>query len=84
MTFSENRAVYEFFLSLFFAMAPSLNETKLPFYSDLIFAKGMVASGDAQRFDLFILVCLRTVFFDAPQSAESLWASDQPVAETSA
>ena len=65
-------------------MAPSLNETKLPFYSDLIFAKGMVASGDAQRFDLFILVCLRTVFFDAPQSAESLWASDQPVAETSA
>ena len=44
----------------------------------------MVASGVAQRFDLFILACLRTVFFGAPQSAESLWASDQPVAETSA
>ena len=42
----------------------------------------MVASGVAQRFDLFILTCLRTVF-DAPHSVESLWVSDQPVAETS-
>ena len=43
----------------------------------------MVASGVAQRFDLFILTCLRIVFYDAPQSVEPLWASDQPVAETS-
>jgi len=43
----------------------------------------MVASGVAQRFDLFILTCLRTVFYDAPQSVESLWASDQANAETS-
>ena len=44
----------------------------------------MVASGVDQRFDLFILTCLRIVFFyDAPQSVESLWASDQHVAETS-
>ena len=64
-------------------MAPSLIETNLPFYSDLIFAKGMVASDVAQRFDLFILTCLRIVFYDAPQSVESLWTSDQPVAETS-
>ena len=44
----------------------------------------MVVSGVAQRFDLFILSCLRTVLFDAPQSAESFWTSDQPVAVTSA
>ena len=50
------------FLSLFFTMAPSLIETNYPFYSDLIFAKGMVDSGVAHRFDLFILTCLRTVF----------------------
>ena len=43
----------------------------------------MVASGVAQRFDLFILTCLRIFFYDAPQPVESLWASDQPVAETS-
>jgi len=42
----------------------------------------MVASGVAQRFDLFVLTCLRIVF-DVPQSVESLWASDQPIAETS-
>ena len=45
----------------FFAMAPSLIETNQPFYSDLIFAKGIVYSGIAQRF-LFILACLRIVF----------------------
>ena len=43
----------------------------------------MIASGVAQRFDLFILTCFRIVFYDAPQSVESLWASDQPVAEAS-
>jgi hypothetical protein len=43
----------------------------------------MVASSVAQLFDLFILTCLRIVFYDAPQSVESLWASDQPVAEIS-
>ena len=43
-------------------MAPSLPETNQPFYSDLIFAKGMVASVVAQRFDLFILTCLRILF----------------------
>ena len=42
----------------------------------------MVASGVAQRFDLLILTCLRS-FYDAPQLVESLWASDQSVAETS-
>ena len=51
-----------FSLSLNFTMAPSLIETNQPFHSDLIFAKGMVASGVAHRFDLFILTCLRTVF----------------------
>ena len=44
----------------------------------------MVALGVAQQFDLFILTCLRIAFFDAPQSAESLFTGDQPVAETSA
>ena len=53
---------YFFSLSLNFTMAPSLIETNQPFHSDLIFAKGMVASGVAHRFDLFILTCLRTVF----------------------
>jgi len=43
-------------------MAPSLIETNYPFYSDLILVKGMVASGVAQRFDLFILTCSRAVF----------------------
>jgi hypothetical protein len=43
-------------------MAPRLIGTNQPFYSDLIFAKGMVALGVAQRFDLFILTCLRAVF----------------------
>ena len=43
----------------------------------------MVASGVAQLFDLFVLTCLRIAFYDALQSVESLWASDQPVAETS-
>ena len=38
----------------------------------------MIDSGVAQRFDLFILTCLRIVYYDAPQSVESLWASDQP------
>ena len=69
--------------SLFFMMAPSLIGNNQPFYADLIFAKGMVVSGVAQRFDLFILTCLGIVFYDASQSVESLWASDQPVAETS-
>ena len=41
----------------------------------------MVDSGVAQRFDLFILTAY-ALFFGAPQSVESLWTSDQPVAET--
>ena len=53
---------WNFSLSLLVTMAPSLISTNQPFYSDLIFAKGMVASGVAQRFDLFILTCLRNVF----------------------
>ena len=40
-------------------MEPSLIETNQPFYSDLIFAKGVVVSGVAQRFDLFILTCFK-------------------------
>ena len=51
-----------FFSPLVFTMTPSLIETNYPFYSDLIFAKGIVASGVAQRFDLFILTCLCIVF----------------------
>ena len=51
------------------------------FTLDLIFAKGMVASGFAQRFDLFILTCLRTVFRRAT-IGRIPWTSDQPVAET--
>jgi hypothetical protein len=50
------------FFSLSFTMAPSLIETNKPFYSDLIFIKGIVTSGIAQRFNLFILACLRIVF----------------------
>jgi hypothetical protein len=42
----------------------------------------MVASGINQRLDLFILFAYALIF-DAPQSVESLWTSDKPVAETS-
>ena len=42
----------------------------------------MVASDVAQRFDLFFLLA-HALFFDAPHWVESLWTSDQSVAETS-
>ena len=82
--YTSTRNNKHFFFSLFFTMAPSLIETNQPFYSNLIFLlREWQLSGVAQRFDLFILTFFTHCFYDAPQSVESLWVSDQPVADTS-
>ena len=43
-------------------MTPSLFRLTIHFILTSFFAKAIVASGVAQRFDLFILTCLRTLF----------------------